>query len=58
MTNEGEPVLEEQESDSENSRASEKQVRAASLSENAKAIAAYNQHVDEFGLFGDHVRMF
>ncbi|GLZ84264.1 hypothetical protein Pres01_03150 [Metapseudomonas resinovorans] len=58
MKDEMKLVLEEQESDSENSRTSEKQVRAAWLSENAKAIAAYNQHVAEFGVFSDHVRMF
>jgi len=58
MTDEMELVLKEPESDPGNSRTSEKQVRSAWLTENAKAIVAYNLHIAEFGLFSDHVRMF
>ena len=43
-------------------RALEVEVRARKrekwLAENREAIAAYNHHVEEHGIFSDHVRLF
>ena len=43
-------------------RALEVEVRARKrekwLAENREAIAAYNEHIEEHGIFSDHVRLF